>query len=151
VTPVVIDASAGVELAADTVRGRALRRLLPADAVPWIPELFYVECGAVLRRWGSEPDPDVRADQPGHRGADGLAAANHVGTRIVHGRVATSTNGTLADARSVALAEHLGADLLPYDIPLANTRPAGPGAAPAIGIGNSSTYLAAPATKAATM
>lgn len=50
-TPIVIDASAGVELAAGTVRGRALRSLLPADAVPWVPELFYAECGAVLRRW----------------------------------------------------------------------------------------------------
>ena len=49
--PVVIDASAGVELAADTLRGRALRALLPADAVPWVPELFFVEGGAVLRRW----------------------------------------------------------------------------------------------------
>ncbi len=49
--PVVIDASAGVELAADTLRGRALRALLPANAVPWVPELFFVECGAVLRRW----------------------------------------------------------------------------------------------------
>jgi len=48
-TPVVIEASAGVELVADTVRGRALRGLLPAEAVPWAPELFYVECGAVLR------------------------------------------------------------------------------------------------------
>ena len=50
-TPVVIDASAGVELAADTVRGREVRTLLPLDAVPWVPEVFYVECGAVLRRW----------------------------------------------------------------------------------------------------
>jgi len=25
--------------------------LLPAGAVPWVPELFFVECGAVLRRW----------------------------------------------------------------------------------------------------
>ncbi len=33
-TPVVIDASAGVELVADTVRGRALRGLLPPDAAP---------------------------------------------------------------------------------------------------------------------
>jgi predicted nucleic acid-binding protein len=38
-------------LVADTVRGRALRGLLPADAIPWVPEIFYVECGAVLRRW----------------------------------------------------------------------------------------------------
>jgi len=35
VTPVVIDASAGVELVADTIRGRALRTLVPPDAVPW--------------------------------------------------------------------------------------------------------------------
>ncbi len=28
-----------------------MRGLLPPDAVPWVPELFYVECGAVLRRW----------------------------------------------------------------------------------------------------
>jgi hypothetical protein len=51
VTPVVIDAPAGVELVADTIRGRALRTLMPPDAGPWVPEFFYVECGAVLRRW----------------------------------------------------------------------------------------------------
>ncbi len=49
--PVVIDASAGAELTADRLRGRALRALLPADAVPWVPELFFAECGSVLRRW----------------------------------------------------------------------------------------------------
>jgi hypothetical protein len=60
VTPVVIDASAGVELAADTVRGRALHTLLPADTVPWVPEHFYVECGAVFAAGtltGSSPPP----------------------------------------------------------------------------------------------
>jgi hypothetical protein len=51
VIPVVIDASAGVEIAANTMRGRALDALLPADAVLWVPELFYVECASVLRRW----------------------------------------------------------------------------------------------------
>jgi hypothetical protein len=43
VNPVVIDASAGVELAADTLPGRALRTLMPTDAVPWLPELFFVD------------------------------------------------------------------------------------------------------------
>jgi hypothetical protein len=49
--PVAIDASAGVEVPGDTVRGRSLRGLLPAEAGQWVPELFDVECGAVLRRW----------------------------------------------------------------------------------------------------
>lgn len=49
-TPVVIDASAGIELAADTVLPRALRALLAADAVPWVLEHSFVECGAVLWR-----------------------------------------------------------------------------------------------------
>jgi predicted nucleic acid-binding protein len=49
-TPVVIDASAGVKIVADTRRGRALARLLPADATGWVPEHFYDEVLAVLRR-----------------------------------------------------------------------------------------------------
>jgi len=63
VTPVVIDASAGVELVADTSRGRALRTLLPDDAVPWAPETFYVEVGTVLRRW--DLNEILTADQIG--------------------------------------------------------------------------------------
>jgi len=120
VTPIVIDASAGVELAADTVRGRALRSLLPADAVPWVPELFYAECGAVLRRW------DLNR----------ILTAVHVGEAIdalmawplrvtgVRGLFADAwrlrPNVTFADAVYVALAEHLGAELLSDDRRLAN-------------------------------
>jgi hypothetical protein len=40
VTPVVIDASAGVEILANTAHGRRLARLLPTDAVGWVPEHF---------------------------------------------------------------------------------------------------------------
>jgi hypothetical protein len=43
VTSVVIDASAGVEILANTAHGRGLARLLPTDAVGWVPEHFYVE------------------------------------------------------------------------------------------------------------
>lgn len=47
---VVIDASAGVEVVADTRRGRALARLVPAGSEGWVPEHFYSEVLAVLRR-----------------------------------------------------------------------------------------------------
>ena len=51
-TVVVLDASAGVEIVADTVAGRALRALLPDRADLWVPENFYAECGAVFREVG---------------------------------------------------------------------------------------------------
>jgi len=49
VTPVVVDASAGVEILANTARGRRFARLLPPDAVGWVPEHFYVEVAGVVR------------------------------------------------------------------------------------------------------
>jgi len=49
-TPVVIDASAGAEIVTDTRRGAALLRLLPRDADPWVPEHFYAEVLALIRR-----------------------------------------------------------------------------------------------------
>jgi hypothetical protein len=55
VTPVVIDASAAVELVADAVRGRAPRALLPGDAVPWVPETFFVEVGPYYVDGNSTP------------------------------------------------------------------------------------------------
>lgn len=88
--PVVIDASAGVELAADTLRGRALRALFPADAVPWVPELFFVECGAVLRRLDLNRILTPAQIKSCHRRADGLALARHRGTRVVRRRVAVT-------------------------------------------------------------
>jgi predicted nucleic acid-binding protein len=121
VTPVVIDASAGVELVADTVRGRALRALLPPGAVPWAPEILYVECGAVLRRW------DLNAVLPPAaitRAIDELLAWP-LRVAQVRGLFPDAwrrrANITFADAIYVALAEHLGADLLTDDHKLANT------------------------------
>jgi len=121
VTPVVVDASAGVELAADTVRGRALRPLLPADAVPWVPEIFYVECGAVLRRWDLNRILTVaQIDE-----AIEVLMAWPLRVTQVRGLFADAWRHratiTFADGVYVALAEHLGAQLLTDDRKLANT------------------------------
>lgn len=120
-TPVVIDASAGVELVADTTRGRALRGLLPADTIPWVPDIFYVECGAVLRRWDLNR---VLAEEEISTAVDQLLtwplriAQVRPLFRVAWRRRA---NITVPDAVYVALAEHLGTPLLTDDHKLANT------------------------------
>jgi len=120
VTPVVIDASAGVELIADTTRGRALRTLLPVDAVPWVPETFYVEVGSVLRRW------DLNAVLTPEQISEALRqlAAWPLHVAQVRSLFADAwrhrKNLTFADATYVALAEHLDAEVLTDDHKLAN-------------------------------
>lgn len=119
--PVVIDASAGVELVTDTIRGRALRALLPADAVPWVPEIFYVECGAVLRRWDLNR---ILTSAEIARAIDELMAWP---LRVTQVRSLFAdawqrrASVTFADGLYVALAEHLDAPLLTDDHRLANT------------------------------
>ncbi len=119
-TPVVIDASAGVELIVDTTRGRALRTLLPADAVPWVPETFYVEVGTVLRRW------DLNAILTAGQISEALRQLATWPLRVAQVRALFADawrhryNLTFADATYVALAEHLDAELLTEDHKLAN-------------------------------
>ena len=108
-------------MAADTIRGRELRRLLPTDAVAWVPELFYVECGAVLRRW------DLNRVLPPEQVAQAVEALLAWPLRItqLRGLFADAwrlrANVTFADAIYVALAKHLDADLLSDDHRLSNT------------------------------
>ena len=63
-----VDASAGAEIAAETSVGRALMGLVPAGARLHVPEHFYAECGAVLRKWANgnvlpEPRLALAADR----------------------------------------------------------------------------------------
>jgi predicted nucleic acid-binding protein len=119
VTPVVVDASAGVELMAGTKTGRALRVLLPPEPVLWAPETIYIEVGAVLRRWDLNrvltPEQIEKAIR--------RFAAWPLRVAQVRGLFADAWrhrhNMTFADATFVALAEHLGAALLTGDRKLA--------------------------------
>ena len=120
-TAVVIDASAGVELAADTLRGRALRRLLPPDAVPWVPDHFFVECGAVLRRW--ELHGVLFAEEVATAVSELLAwPVRVVQVRgLFHDAWQLRYNITFGDALYVALAGHLSGQLITDDQRLANS------------------------------
>lgn len=118
--PVVIDASAGVELVADTPRGRMLRRLVSVHAAPWVPDLFYAECGSVLRRW------DLNRIIPPDRMMRAIAELVSWPLRVAqtHGLWTDAWrfrhNFTFADAVYVALAQHLNADLLTDDMKVVN-------------------------------
>ncbi len=97
-----------------------MRGLVPPDAVPWVPEHFYVECGAVLRRW------DLNGILTATEIAQAIDALMAWPMRVtqVRGLFGDAWRMraivTFADALNVALAALLGADLLSGDRRLAN-------------------------------
>ena len=115
-TPVVIDASAGAEIVTDTRRGTALLRLLPQAADPWVPEHFFAEVLAVIRR--KTIVAHVLDETQGSEAAERLGAwqLRRASIRPLLG-VAWSYrhNMTAADALYVALAEQLSAEFLTDD------------------------------------
>jgi predicted nucleic acid-binding protein len=116
VSRVVIDASAGAEVVADTRRGRSLARLIPAGSEGWVPEHFYAEVLAVLRRRYliEKVVPEAQAT---------AAVARLRGWRLHRASVAPLVdaawayrhNMTAADALYVVLTEHVGGDFLTDD------------------------------------
>lgn len=119
---VVIDASAGAEIVADTRRGRALAGLVSAGAEGWVPEHFYAEVLAVVRRQLliEKLVTDVQANA-----AVGRLRAWHLHRASVAPLVGVAWdyrhNMTAADAIYVGLAEQLGADFLTDDHRLADS------------------------------
>jgi predicted nucleic acid-binding protein len=119
VSAVVIDASAGAEIVADTRRGRALARLVPVGSEGWVPEHFYAEVLGVLRR-------QLLVEKIITEAQATAAVARLRGWRLHHASVAPLVdaawayrhNMTAADAVYVALAEHLGAHFLTDDYKL---------------------------------
>ncbi|HTX01738.1 MAG TPA: type II toxin-antitoxin system VapC family toxin [Acidimicrobiales bacterium] len=113
---VVIDASAGAEIVTDTRRGRALAGLLPADAEGWVPQHFYAEVLAVIRRRALF---DTGLSEAQGAVAVGRLAAWHVHKVALDPMVVSAWayrhNMTAADALYVVLAERLAADFLTDD------------------------------------
>jgi predicted nucleic acid-binding protein len=116
VTPVVIDASAGAEIVIDSLRGRALARLLPPDAVGWVPEHFYAEVLGVIRR---RVVVDKSISDAQATAALGRLHRWHIRHAAVEPLIDTAWtyrhNLTAADALYVALAERIGGSLLTAD------------------------------------
>jgi predicted nucleic acid-binding protein len=120
-TPVVIDASAAVEIALNTRRGRALSRLVPPGAMFWAPEHFFAEVGSAVRRL-----------EIIERSIDASTAARvvHHALGIPRRRVNVKPlideawtyrfNITLADSLYVVVANHLDCPLLTGDTRLAS-------------------------------
>lgn len=119
-TPVVVDASAGVELALKTPIGLHLDAKIPGPSTIWVPEHYYAEAAAVLRRQeinGRFAPARVQV------ALDRLLAvpARRVSVKpLVPEAWRLRHNLTFADALYVVVAQHLGADLVTADMRLAN-------------------------------
>lgn len=120
-TAIVLDASAGVELALQTPIGRRLQARIPRSATTWVPEHYYAETTAVLRR----DDINKRLDPARIQVALGRllsAPARRVSVKpLVIEAWRLRHNLTIADALYVVIAQHLDAELVTTDLRLANS------------------------------
>lgn len=118
--PIVIDASAGVELILNTSTGAALRDLLPPEVEEWAPDVYVVEVAAVLRR------AEIAGRITSQRAATALSRLLAAPMRRVSAaRLLPSAwtlrhNLTVADGMYVTLARELSARLVTVDHRLAN-------------------------------
>jgi len=119
-TPIVLDASAGVELALQTPTGRRLRRKLPDGVTSWVPEHYYAEAVAVLRRQELHQRYDSSRIEVA---LDRLLSAptRRVSVRpLIPEAWRWRANLTMADALYVIVAQHVGCELVTVDLRLAH-------------------------------
>lgn len=120
--PVVVDASAAVEIVNSTERGRRLAQLLPSNASLWVPSHFYAEVFAVIRHMTVVSKKITR-----HRAESAIRRLSEWHLRQVAVAPLMSSawrfrhNLSGSDSIYVALANQLGASLLTDDLRLANS------------------------------
>jgi predicted nucleic acid-binding protein len=120
-TPVVLDASAGVEILLLTPMGRRLLAKLPLDIEEWVPELYFAEVAGVLRRQGSHHRyPKARIDTALGRLLSSPVRRVQVQPLLREARQMRQKL-TVAGAVYVVMAHHLGAPLVTTDLRLAAT------------------------------
>ncbi|MDE0803969.1 MAG: type II toxin-antitoxin system VapC family toxin [Acidimicrobiales bacterium] len=116
---VVLDASAGVEIALQSPDGLQLESLIPRGAVAWVPEHYFVEVSGVIRRRelsGQTPAPLAQI------ALDRLLASpvQIVSVQPLISEAWTMRNNlTIADALYVVIALHIDAPLVTTDLKLA--------------------------------
>ena len=118
---IVLDASAGVEIAFQTPIGRQLQAKVPTGSTTWVPEHYFVEVTGVLRRAeinGRHTEAQVRVALDRLLGAP----VRRVSVRpLISEAWLLRHNMTVADSLYVVMARHLGADLVTTDLKLANS------------------------------
>ena len=118
-TPIVLDASAGVEIALQTPIGRQIQAKLPVGATSWAPEHYYAEAVAVLRRLEMNRQYDPARIQIA---LDRLLAApikRVLVKPLIPEAWPMRPNLTLGDALYVVVAQRLDASLVTSDLKLA--------------------------------
>lgn len=111
----VVDASAGVELLLDTIRGRSIERQLPKGAEWWVPEHYFVEVASTLRRADLRGTiATVRLDEATNRLHTSTIRRAQVAP-LVPEAWALRRALTIADALYVVLAKYLDATLVTAD------------------------------------
>ncbi len=120
-TPIVLDASAGVEILLLTPTGCRLLAKLPPDTEDWVPELYFAEVAAVLRHDVSRARyPPARIEAAFDRLMTAQLRRVAVRPLLREARLMRQ-NLTVADAVYVAMARHLGAPIVTTDLELAAT------------------------------
>lgn len=118
-TPIVLDASAGVELLLHSATGRRVATAVGGSTM-WVPEHFYVEVGAAIRRLELR---GIVTSTQAMATVDRLLA---LPTRRASVRTLASEawalrhNVTIGDALYVVMARHLHAVFVTLDVRLAH-------------------------------